>query len=67
MPLKDVAASALAEWKMAVCIAMLRAVSAARKDIINFGSFTVARMPAKVVSEIRGAKNARISRISATV
>ena len=32
-----------------------------RKDIINYQSFTVARMPAKVVSEIKGAKYAQNS------
>ena len=37
------------------------------KTIINFRPFTLARMPAKVVLKIAGAKNAQNSRASAIV
>ena len=35
--------------------------------LINFGSFTVARMPAKVASEIAGAKYASISHVGVII
>ena len=37
------------------------------KTIINFRPFTLARMPAKPVSEIAGAKNVQNSRASAII